>query len=128
MQEISSEFPGLIDHEMQVWQALATGDERADGDLLLPDFTGVYPSGITGRPGHVGQLAHGPSIKKFKLGEFHAFAVGADHVMLCYRAEYQRIGAALDEAMYVSSLWQRAGNGWQNLFSQDTPIDKRQSR
>jgi hypothetical protein len=122
-QAISSKFPGLLEHEIQVWQALIAGDAHLDRDLLLPDFTGVYPSGITGRAGHVGQLADGPSIKDFKLHEIHAFAVGTDHAMLCYRAEYQRVGASCEETMYVSSLWQRAGPDWRNLFSQDTPVE-----
>jgi hypothetical protein len=122
-QDLPSEFPGLLDHEKQVWQALVDGDAGADRNLLLPEFIGVYPSGISGRAGHVSQLADGPSIREFKLSEIHAFVVGADHAMLCYRADYQRAGAAGREAMFVSSLWQRGGGGWCNLFSQDTPLD-----
>ncbi len=122
--EITTEFPGLLEHEIEVWQALSEGDAGADENLLLPEFTGVYPSGICGRAGHVAQLAGGPSIKEYRLTEYHAFAVGADHAMLCYRAEYRRAEGAEDEAMYVSSLWQRTGGGWRNLFSQDTPADR----
>jgi len=123
-QAIASEFPGLLEHEKQVWQALIVGDAGADHDLLRPDFTGVYPSGMTGRAGHVAQVQNGPSITSYRLSEIHAFAVGKAHAMLCYRADYCRAGAVADEAMYVSSLWQRAGQGWQNLFSQDTPVEK----
>ncbi len=120
---VSCDFPGLIEHETKVWQALVNGDAGADHDLLRPDFTGVYPSGMTGRAGHVEQVRDGPSIKSYRLSEIRAFAVGKAHAMLCYRADYCRAGAVADEAMYVSSLWQREGQGWRNLFSQDTPVE-----
>ena len=123
-QNLSTEFPGLLEHEKQVWQALMDGNAGADENLLLAKFTGVYPSGICGRAGHMAQLTNGPSIKEYRLADCHAFAVGADHAMLCYRAEYRRTGRAEDEAMFVSSLWQRVGEGWRNLFSQDTPVDR----
>lgn len=121
---VSSELSGLVEHETKVWQALVTGNAQADCDLLLPQFTGVYPSGITGRAGHVGQVKGGPGIKAYRLSEIRAFAVGKTHAMLCYHADYCRAGALDEEAMYVSSLWQREGQGWRNLFSQDTPVEK----
>ena len=123
-QAITSEFPGLLAHEKQVWQALIDGDAGADHALLRPDFTGVYPSGMSGRAGHVAQVRDGPSISSYRLSELRAFAVGKAHAMLCYRADFTRAGSVADEAMYVSSLWQREGQGWRNLFSQDTPVDK----
>ena len=123
-QAIDAQFPGLLAHEKQVWQALIDGDAGADRDLLRPDFIGVYPSGMTGRAGHVAQVRDGPSITSYRLSELRAFAVGKAHAMLCYRADFTRAGAGADAAMYVSSLWQREGQGWRNLFSQDTPVEK----
>ena len=51
--------------------------------------------------------------------------LGADHAILAYRADFRRTGRTDDEAMYVSSVWQRAPSGWVNVFSQDTPADGR---
>lgn len=111
----------LLHHETRVWQALQDGDAAADLNLLAPSFLGVYPSGFSDRAGHAGQLAEGPSIASFELSQLHAFAVGADHAMLCYAARFTRPDQSEAEHMYVSSLWQRAEQGWRNLFSQDTP-------
>lgn len=41
--------------------------------------------------------------------------------MISYRAQFRRIARSQDETMYVSSIWQRNGSGWTNIFSQDTP-------
>ena len=112
----------LLAQEEQVWEALWRGDAEADKALLLPEFLGVYPSGFSGRDGHAEQLEAGPSVEAFRLSEARVLPVGADHAMLCYRADYRRVGQAAEEAMYVSSLWQRARQGWRNLFSQDTPV------
>jgi hypothetical protein len=46
-----------------------------------------------------------------------------DHVLLSYRAEYQRLVGGVaqpGESMYVSSLWSRRAGRWVNVFSQDT--------
>ncbi len=112
----------LLAMETRVWQALLEGDAGQDRALLLPEFLGVYPSGFSGREGHAEQLEGGPSVARYHLSEARVLPVGERHVMLCYRAEYLRIGAAGEEAMYVSSLWQREGAAWRNLFSQDTPV------
>ena len=112
----------MLTLERRVWQALVDGDAAGDAALLLPEFLGVYPDGFAGRADHAGQLEAGPSVAEFTLGEARLFAVGADHVMLCYRASFRRVGGDAREAMYVSSLWQRDAKGWRNLFSQDTPV------
>lgn len=112
----------LLEVETRVWEALRQGDAGADAALLLPEFLGVYPTGFSGPADHAGQLDSGPSVAAYKLSEARAFAVGERHAMLCYRAAYRRTGSEQDEAMYVSSLWQREGQGWRNLFSQDTPV------
>ncbi|SLN69951.1 hypothetical protein PEL8287_03895 [Roseovarius litorisediminis] len=108
--------------EHAVWRALVEGDAAADKNLLLPDFLGVYPTGFAGRDDHAGQLSGGPSVERYALTEARLLEVGKDHRLLCYRAEYLRIGETQSEAMYVSSLWQRTGAGWKNLFSQDTRV------
>lgn len=113
----------LLGYETRVWQALQDGDVAADLALLRPDFLGVYPSGFSDRQGHAEQLETGPSLASFDLGDARAFAVGAHHAMLCYLATFTRAGHTEADQMYVSSLWQREGQGWRNLFSQDTPVD-----
>jgi hypothetical protein len=117
-------FDEVLGLETAVWQALVRGDRDADRRLLAADFVGVYPTGVTGRDDHVGQLAAGPTVAAFELSEVRALEVGDGAVLLVYRAEYRRAAAAPDvayEAMFVSSLWCRRDDRWVNVFSQDTP-------
>lgn len=126
---MSAFFDEILAAETAVWQALARGDTEADERALAEDFLGVYPDGFAGRAAHVGQLAHGPTVADFTLSDVRVRALGPDHAMIAYRAAYRRTRGAerdhapetLPETMYVSSIWRRAGGGWVNLFSQDTP-------
>ncbi len=111
---------GFLALETKVWQALVTGDARADNALLTPDFLGVYPSGFAGRADHCGQLDAGPVMHSYQLDQAHLLVIGADHALLSYRATYRRVGGQ-SEVMFISSLWQRSAMGWRNRFSQDTP-------
>ncbi|MEO0692835.1 MAG: nuclear transport factor 2 family protein [Pseudomonadota bacterium] len=111
----------LLAAERAVWEALVTGDAAADAATLSDDFIGVYPDGIFGKPAHVAQLAPGPTVADYTLSQVQSRPLGPNHALLIYHASYRRPGAAATEAMYVSSIWQRAGDGWINIFSQDTP-------
>lgn len=106
--------------ETSVWQALVTGDAKADTALLSADFLGVYPSGFAGRTDHAGQLDQGPVMQVFQLDQARLMVITPDHVLLSYRATYRRINGP-EEAMYITSLWHHTGDGWLNRFSQDTP-------
>ncbi len=111
--------------ERAVWQALVDGDAAADDKALAEDFLGIYPDGFSGKAAHVAALRQGPTVASFSLGEVRLRALGPDHFLIAYRADYRRPGAMDDETMFVASLWRRvAGNGisgWENIFSQDTP-------
>ena len=111
----------LLVAETCVWQALVVGDAARDHALLAPGFLGVYPTGFAGRDDHAGQLADGPSVAAFEITETRLLRLGDDLGLLSYHARFCRRAGADWEAMYVSSLWQRQGGGWINLFSQDTP-------
>lgn len=113
--------PELLAAERAVWEALVQGDAQADAAALSDDFVGVYPDGIFGKAAHVAQLAAGPTVADYALTQVQSRALGPDHALLIYHASYRRPGVATPEAMYVSSIWQRAGPGWINVFSQDTP-------
>ncbi len=115
----------LIACETAVWQALVSGDAEADRAALAADFLGVYPDGFAGRDAHAAQLSGGPTVTGFRLSDARLLPLGADHAILAYRADFRRTGRTDDEAMYVSSVWQRAPSGWVNIFSQDTPADGR---
>ncbi|MCB6179175.1 nuclear transport factor 2 family protein [Rhodobacter sp. Har01] len=109
--------------ERGVWLALVAGDAKADRAALAADFLGLYPDGFGDRAAHVGQLAGGPTVARFALSDVRVRALGPDHVLIAYHARYLRTGAGRkDEEMFVSSIWRRAGSGWENLFSQDTPV------
>ena len=113
----------LLEAETAVWEALRHGDAGADAAALADDFLGVYPDGFAGKADHAGQLSGGATVLSYRLSEAQVRAYGADHALLAYRADYRRPDAGEDEVMFVSSIWRRAGEGWINVFSQDTPFD-----
>jgi len=107
--------------ETRVWDALVRGDKRADANALHKDFLGVYPDGFATKDAHVGMLEDGPTITSYALSECRVLPLGPDHAVFSYRADFLRRAKTVTEAMYVSSIWQRAEGGWVNIFSQDTP-------
>lgn len=116
------EIEELLALETAVWQALVDGDVATDAALLAADFVGLYPTGFAGHDDHTGQLAAGPTVRRFELSEARMLTVSDAAALLMYRAVYERAGEqAPPESMYVSSLWCRRGGRWLNVFSQDTP-------
>lgn len=111
----------LLDCERAVWEALVAGDVAADAAALSLDFLGVYPDGFGDKDSHTAQLVAGPTVVRFRLSDARVLPLGRDHALLAYRANYVRVGRSEDEEMFVSSIWRRRGDGWENLFSQDTP-------
>lgn len=107
--------------ETSVWDALVDGNADADNAALHSDFLGVYSDGFASKADHVGQLANGPSVARYSLADFQLKALGGEHAILSYRADFLRTGTDDPETMYVSSIWQRDPAGWINIFSQDTP-------
>ncbi len=105
-----------------MWNALVEGDQAADAAALDATFLGVYADGFAGKADHVGQLADGPTVRHFALSEITVRPLGQDHALIAYRAEFARVSSDTTEVMFVSSIWQRAGAGWVNIFSQDTPV------
>ena len=120
------DLAGLVELETRVWEALVSGDAGADARLLADDFLGVYPSGFARRADHVGQLDGGPTVAAFELSDARMIALNDDHLLLSYRADFQRLVGGVahaSESMYVSSLWSRRSGQWVNVFSQDTPAE-----
>lgn len=115
-------LPEILDCERLVWEALIRGDQAADAAALHPEFLGVYPSGFANRQDHVAQLAAGPSVASYHLSDARILDLGPTCQCLSYRARFTRPGCEHAEEMYVSSIWQWQGEGWINIFSQDTPL------
>jgi hypothetical protein len=117
------ELDELVALETSIWNALRSGDARADTAHLADDFLGVYPSGLADRSDHVDQLANGPTIASFEVVDPRMIVISDDHALLVYRADYRRPKSEDTlESMFVSSLWSRRGGEWTNAFSQDTPV------
>ena len=112
----------ILKLENSVWDALVSGDGQADADLLDDAFLGVYETGFSDKAGHVGQLSDGPTVLRYSICDVRLLVPSDDLAILCYRAEYIRVGATQPEAMYVSSIWQRTARVWRNIFSQDTAV------
>lgn len=115
--------------ETEVWQALVDGDAAADERLLSDDFVGVYPTGFSGRDDHAGQLAAGPTVRRFELSDARVLVVSETAVLLSYRAVYERAAVAgAQESMYVSSLWCRRDGHWLNVLQPGHPRHRRPRR
>ena len=110
----------LLAMEEKVWAALEDGDAESDRRLLSEDFLGVYPSGFSGRDGHAEQLNEGPSIASHRIENAKIITLSDDTALLAYHADFRRAPDGPPEMMYVSSIWQRDGDTWINIFSQDT--------
>lgn len=123
MQELQSSEPlsQCITLEMQVWEALVSGDGAADAKHLSDGFLGVYPDGFASKADHTGQLDTGPTVQRFEIEDTRIKHLGPDHVLLSYRATFTRTARTKAEVMYVSSIWERTDGTWINIFSQDTP-------
>jgi hypothetical protein len=122
MDELTLE--SCLEFEIEVWEALVRGDAVADAHLLSADFLGVYPTGFADRSAHAAQLEGGPTVAEYVLSEARIRVLSPDAVLLAYRADWRRAspsGVGEPETMFVSSLWCRAGDRWENVFSQDTP-------
>ncbi|MFD4007179.1 DUF4440 domain-containing protein [Brachybacterium paraconglomeratum] len=107
--------------EEQVWQAQVTADAAAERELLPPDFLGVDTGGFNDLERHLAQLAEGPITADFALSGAQLLRVGEDAVLLSYRADARAPGEQAAETFFITSLWQRRGDRWWNIFSQDTP-------
>lgn len=122
----------ILNLEHQVWTALIEGDSTTDKSLLADEFLGVYPSGFAAKADHSGQLDDGPTISSYEIVDAQimelASSEGEQVVLLSYLANYvRRKGETVGEpeAMYVTSIWRRSADGiWQNIFSQDTPVEQ----
>ncbi|MBM1690482.1 nuclear transport factor 2 family protein [Sulfitobacter geojensis] len=111
----------ITSYERKVWDALVAGDKAADAALLSAQFFGVYPDGFAGKQDHCGQLDHGPTVHSYHIQDARLLPLGPDHALFSYRASFRRSATANQDVMYVSSVWQRDGQEWINIFSQDTP-------
>lgn len=62
---------------------------------------------------------------RYALSGARILELGNDCALLAYHARYTRPGRSATEAMYISSIWRRRHDSWENLFSQDTPATGR---
>jgi hypothetical protein len=107
--------------ERRVWDALINADTATDNALLSTSFLGVYPDGFAGKMDHAGQLQGGPTVMDYILDNIHFRLLGEKHAMLSYKAKFRRPNRPASEIMFVTSVWEREGKSWINIFSQDTP-------
>lgn len=115
-----NEIDHFLELEKTVWQALVTGDASADAHMLEDGFLGVYATGFSDKAGHVGQLDAGPTVAEYALSDPHLLGLADGVMLLAYRADFRRVGCDPFEVMFVSSVWRQTGQGWRNIFSQDT--------
>jgi len=116
----------IINLETQVWESLKTGNAVLDAKMLADNFLGLYPTGFAGKQDHCDQLKDGPTVASYEILNPRLIEFTPDILLLTYLAHWSRIKKGKTEKpelMYISSIWQRFGNEWKNIFSQDTPAD-----
>ena len=124
MTEHKQDLAFFVELETRVWNALMRGDAAADESLLASIFLGVYGSGFASKQEHVRQLENGPTVESFSIEIPRLMELGPSIVMLSYCALWSRPGNGQlqnKSKMYVTSIWQKIGDVWLNVFSQDTP-------
>jgi len=113
-------FLGL---EMQVWEALKTGDKNTNSNLLSDDFLGVYETGLSSKSDHLELLRSGPIILCYKIGSSQLIQLGPQIASLTYSATATFIKNEEQDTrvlLYITSIWACRLNKWVNIFSQDT--------
>ena len=113
-------FLGL---EMQVWEALKTGDKNTNSNLLSDDFLGVYETGLSSKNDHLELLQNGPIILCYKIGPSQLIQLGPETVSLTYSATatfLENDKQNTETLLFITSIWTRRLNKWVNIFSQDT--------
>lgn len=118
-----NEVSFFLELESKVWEALASGDTKADETLLADDFLGVYSTGMTGKKEHAAQLMEGPTVTDYSLSDARIMILAEDTVLLSYLARWTRIAKGKQEVMYITSIWKKTGETWLNIFSQDTKAE-----
>ena len=124
MTEHKQDLEFFVELETRVWNALMRGDAAADESLLASSFLGVYGSGFASKQEHVRQLENGPTVESFSIEIPRLIELGPSIAVLSYRALWSRPSNGqlqYTSKMYVTSIWQKLGDVWLNVFSQDTP-------
>ena len=124
MTEHEQDLAFFVELETRVWNALMHGDTAADESLLASSFLGVYGSGFASKQEHVRQLENGPTIESFSIEIPRLMELGPSIAVLSYRVFWSRPSndpLQNKSTMYVTSIWQKLGDVWLNVFSQDTP-------
>jgi hypothetical protein len=118
-----NELNFFLELETKVWEALVSGDIKADESLLADDFLGIYSSGMAGKEEHATQLERGPTVADYSLSDAKIMILAEDTVLLSYLAHWTRTATNKQEAMYITSIWKKTGKVWLNIFSQDTKAE-----
>ncbi len=124
MTEHKQDLAFFVELETRVWNALMRGDAAADESLLASSFLGVYGSGFASKQEHVRQLENGPTVESFSIEIPRLIELGPSIAVLSYCALWSRPSNSqlqYKSKMYVTSIWQKLGDVWLNVFSQDTP-------
>ena len=109
--------------EIQVWEALKSGDKNANSKLLSDDFLGVYETGLGSKEDHLELLRNGPIISCYEIGSSQLIQLGPEIASLTYSATAKFLkneGKDTQVLLYITSIWARRLNKWVNIFSQDT--------
>ena len=114
--------------ETQVWQALADGDADADGRMLSDDFLGVYPQASRIERPTSSNWSTARRLHRSRCTTHECSPCPSPPC--CCRTEPSSSGRTSTagsqvQCMYVSSLWCLRDGEWLNVFSQDTPADRR---
>jgi hypothetical protein len=113
----------LVELEERGWRALSTGGEAAVAfyqEVLAEDAVMIFPGGmlIKGKA-RILESMGGPPWQWFELEDPQVIALSADTYAVAYEVSAQRAGSEVYHAL-VSSIYARAGEGWQLVLHQQS--------
>lgn len=117
-----SVFRTLKSLEESLYQPDTRFDREYLENILAPDF---IEFGSSGRVWTRGQIIRTPQVAigvRLPLPEFGLQMVSEDVALVTYRSE---MGLDYADAANRSSIWRRTVDGWQLVFHQATPTNRR---
>jgi len=116
----------LIKLEKQSWEAWKNRDGQFFQSFLSDDHVEVGFGGLTSK-GEVVAFVGSPvcTVKSYKLDRFEMKMLGKDIALLTYWEEQDTAcNKQVPSPCWVSSLYMKRGDKWQNVFYQQTQIQK----
>ncbi|WP_336213797.1 nuclear transport factor 2 family protein [Nonomuraea sp. LPB2021202275-12-8] len=117
-----------IEHELREleekgWAAISVGNGDFYRELVTDRTVCVEPDGLqTGAELAADIDANKSPFDDYTLEDVKVLPLGAESALITYRATVRLNAADFSFQLYMTSVYERAGNAWKLLFHQQTPV------